>query len=92
MDLITPSGGGGGGGGTNKIFLAINVYHRERIDLPSRGGSVPAFLKKPIATFDFPRGLDPAPTPLWISVHTVSSDRRLNYDLGWPSITKLGDF
>ena len=57
----------GGGGGPEKLFSIINVFHRRLYDLPReaiepKGSncftrvSVPIFLRKPIATFDFPDG------------------------------------
>ena len=65
--------GGGGGGGLRvyNIFLVINEFPREAIGPiekqldPSRNnwthcfsrGSVPGFLRKPIATCDFPGGV-----------------------------------
>ena len=54
-----------------KIQRAVRTYLEKQLDplgpTASRGGSVPEFLRKPIATCDFPgRGvLDPL-SPLWI--------------------------
>ena len=61
----------GGGGGRGCHFF-INVFHRGScVYLPReaigpivpRGVSVPIFLRKPIATCDFPGGPDPLPPP-----------------------------
>ena len=55
--------------GPDNVFLVINVFHRgpfrppsrsnwiQRGPIVSRGVSVPEFLRKPIATCDFPRML-----------------------------------
>ena len=67
-------------GGSRQCFKVINVFHREPYKPPSRGprdpiasreGSVPVFLRKSLATCDFPGGgggggggvLDPCPPP-----------------------------
>ena len=71
--------------------LVINIFHRGLYESPSRsnwnqgvkllnrGGSLPVFVSKPIATCDFPWGSpDPLPpTPCWpISLQAQSSDNR----------------
>ena len=46
------------GGADNGFFLVIDVYTEGHTNLPGEAigpkGSVPEFLRKPIATFDFP--------------------------------------
>ena len=65
----------GGGSCLTTFFLKSATYFTKgRTDLPqplgpiaSRGGSVPANLRKPIATCDFPGAYrPPEPAPLWI--------------------------
>ena len=51
-------GGGGGRGGPDNIICLVFFSHLRisQWDGPSPGGSVPEFLRKPIANRDFPVG------------------------------------
>ena len=56
--------GAGGGGVLNlTTFLGINVINRGPHGLPRAAICVPVFLRKYIATHDFPRTGDPDPLP-----------------------------
>ena len=48
----------GRGGGSRQLFSVISVFHRGPCGPPSRSNwtrvNVPDFLRKPIATYDFP--------------------------------------
>ena len=60
------------------FILVINIFHRgmygppPRSPIASQGGSVPVFLRKHIATCDFPGG-SVAPAPLSGSAHVLIS-------------------